>query len=421
MTEALARVAGALLLGLAGLLLPAAALAQVAAPPAQTSPSPPPPRISLLTFAPGEIYWQRFGHNALMVEPGDGRPAVVYNYGIFDFFQKNFFLNFARGRMLYRLAAVPVPNTLAEYAAEGRWVYLQPLALSDTQARALAGFLATNALPQNAEYRYDYFLANCSTKVRDALDQALGGALKSAWATQETGSSFRQEATRLMSPMAPLRLGMDYILGPDADRPISLWEQAYVPEVLMQAVAELQIDGRPLVAGAGYWLPPAGGPETPREAFGYTAQALAVGMEFVLGLVLMTGWRQWAAARGAYLTLALLPAVVSGLGGVVLLAAWLLTEHWAMAGNHNLLLFNPLSLALLPTLVRAYRRDWRPPRWTRMLAVFIAFGALVSLLLQLLPGAQQQLPWILFWLPVHLALAWSMRRIGRAPPVDLAV
>lgn len=382
---------------------------------------PPAPRISLLTFAPGEVYWQRFGHNALMVQPGDGGATAVYNYGIFDFFQKNFFLNFARGHMIYRLAAIPVPNTLAEYAAEGRWVYQQELALTPVQAHSLAAALADNALPQNAEYRYDYFLSNCSTRVRDALDRALGGALQRDWAATPTTASFRSEATRLMSPVAPLMLGMDYILGPLADRPISLWEQAFVPEVLMQAVREAHIDGRPLVAREGYWLPPGGGPQAPKEAFAFSGQALALGLELVLGLVLLTRWRQVAFARGAYMALGLLPALLAGLGGLVLLAAWLLTDHWAMWANHNLLLFNPLCLALLPTLALAYRDGWRPPRWTRMLAVLIAFGALLTLPLQLLPGAQQQLPWILFWLPVHLALAWSLRRIGRRPPVDLAL
>ncbi|MDP3856617.1 MAG: DUF4105 domain-containing protein [Stagnimonas sp.] len=393
-----------------------AGLAQAQAPAAA-----PTPRISLLSFAPGEVYWQRFGHNALMVEPGDGGATAVYNYGIFDFFQKNFFLNFARGHMIYRLAAIPVPDTLAEYAAEGRAVYVQELALSPQQAVALAALLRDNALPANAEYRYDYFLSNCSTKVRDALDQTLGGALRQQWSATASNSSFRAEATRLMSPVLPLMLGMDYILGPDADRPISLWQQAYVPEVLMQAVRAARIDGRPLVAREGYWLPPGRGPKTPREAFEFSGQALALGLELALALVLLSGWRALGFARGAYLLLGLLPSLLSALGGLVLAAAWTLTDHWAMAANHNLLLFSPLSLLLLPTLALSYRPDWRPARWTRMLAVLIAFGALLTLPMQLLSGAQQQLPWILFWLPVHLALAWSLRKIGRRPPVDLAL
>jgi hypothetical protein len=374
------------------------------------------PRISLLSFAPGPVYWQRFGHNALMVEPGDGGATAVYNYGIFDFFQKNFFLNFARGHMLYRLAAIPVPNTLAEYAAEGRWVYVQELALSETQARALAAFLADNALPQNAEYRYDYFRANCSTRVRDALDQTVGGALKQAWSQQPTSTSYRREATRLMSPVPALMLGMDYLLGPAADRPISLWEQAFVPEVLMRAVREARIEGRPLVAREGYWLPPAGGPEAPAQAFNFTLPALLLGLAWATALWLLHRQRRRPAARGAFLVLALLPSLLSGLGGVVLLAAWTLTDHWAMWANHNLLLFSPLSLLLLPSLIASARAQWRPGRMVRLVAALIALGALLCLPLQLLPGAQQQLPWIAFWLPLHAALAWNLRLSGRAPP-----
>ena len=130
-----------------------------------------PPQVSLLTFAPGEIYWQRFGHNALLVRE-DGVAPQVYNYGIFDFAQENFFLNFARGRMLYRLDVAPLDWTLRQYAAERRWAIEQRLALDDDQARALADFLAWNARPEHADYRYDYFLANCSTKARDAIHRA---------------------------------------------------------------------------------------------------------------------------------------------------------------------------------------------------------------------------------------------------------
>ena len=42
--------------------------------------------ISLLTIGPGELFFERFGHNAIVVREA-GRPAVVYNYGIFDFAQ----------------------------------------------------------------------------------------------------------------------------------------------------------------------------------------------------------------------------------------------------------------------------------------------------------------------------------------------
>lgn len=63
------------------------------------------PQVALVTFGPGQIYWERFGHDAIIVEdPAVGQP-VVYNCGVFEFEQKNFFLNFARGHMQYRRAS----------------------------------------------------------------------------------------------------------------------------------------------------------------------------------------------------------------------------------------------------------------------------------------------------------------------------
>ncbi len=133
--------------------------------------------VSLLTIGPGELYFERFGHNAIVVREA-GRPALAYNYGIFDFEQENFLLNFARGHMLYRMAVGTLADDLAMYRAERRSIVEQQLDLDPAQARALVGFLDDNARPENAQYRYEYFSANCSTRVRDALDQALGGALR---------------------------------------------------------------------------------------------------------------------------------------------------------------------------------------------------------------------------------------------------
>lgn len=392
-----------LLRALAALLL-LATLAGTAR--AQAPAEPAAPGISLLTFAPGATYWQRFGHNALLVEPRDGQPSAVYNFGIFDFFQKDFFLNFARGRMLYRLAPISVPDTLAEYAAEGRWVIRQDLALDDVQARALAAALADNALPGNAEYRYDYFRSNCSTRVRDALDRALGGQLQTQLQHPAAGTpSFRSEATRLMSPIPPLAVGMDALMGPAGDRPLSLWEQAFVPEVLMQAARKVRIDGRPLVAREGYWLPPAGGPEAPASAPRFVLPFALAGL--ALAAFLLPGLSRPRGAFGlASRTLAATLSLLAGLGGLVLLAAWTLTEHWAIAGNFNLLLFSPLSLLLIPALLRRSR----PGRAGRSIALLITAGAVLALALQLLPGAQAQLPWILFWLPVHLAITAGLHR-----------
>jgi hypothetical protein len=71
--------------------------------------------ISLLTIGPGPIFWERFGHNAIVVRDRDAGTTVAFNYGIFDFEQENFLENFARGNMRYRIAADRLDDDIELY------------------------------------------------------------------------------------------------------------------------------------------------------------------------------------------------------------------------------------------------------------------------------------------------------------------
>src|SRR5690606_36125249 len=124
-------------------------------PEAGRSPSPipnsqSPLSISLLTVGPGDIYFERFGHNAIVVRDPATGSALAYNYGMFDFEEEDFLWNFVRGRMRYRIAANWLADDLAMYRAEGRSIVEQHLDFTAEQAAALAGFLAWNARPENA-------------------------------------------------------------------------------------------------------------------------------------------------------------------------------------------------------------------------------------------------------------------------------
>lgn len=166
------------------------------------------PRIGVITMAPGEIFFERFGHNAIVVaDPASGQ-ATSYNFGYFEPEEPDFVARFARGRMMYWLVAMPLEQDLAYYREVGRGVTLQWLDLEPAQAQALAESLAERARPENARYRYDYFTSNCSTQVRDALDMAMGGALKSQLAGRSRGNTFRSESVRLASPAPWMWMGL---------------------------------------------------------------------------------------------------------------------------------------------------------------------------------------------------------------------
>ena len=142
------------------------------------------PRVGVLTMQPGEVFFERFGHNALVVDPGDGSEPTSYNFGYFDPEEPDFLSRFVAGTMRYRLVALPLAYDLSLYERSGRGVSVQWLDLDASEATALAAMLAVNARPENAVYDYRYFTDNCSTRVRDALDAATGNEI---WKVKPAG------------------------------------------------------------------------------------------------------------------------------------------------------------------------------------------------------------------------------------------
>jgi hypothetical protein len=366
------------------------------------------PRVGLVTMAPGIDYWARFGHNAILID--DGARRTLYNYGYFDFEQPGFIARFLQGRMLYQLVDLPMEADLAHYAEDGRGAVLQWLDVPPAKARELAAFLAWNALPENADYRYDYFVDNCSTRVRDALDRALDGALRRDLSGRSHGYTYRDEARRLAATLPWLYLGIDLGLGPFTDRTMSLWDESYVPGRLHDAVAEFRrADGTPLVREEIELLPQRLGavPDAPPR-WRWRFAALGV----VLALVLA-----WSLGQRAPRVLRIITGgsvallwTISGLIGVGLLALWAATDHAAAWGNENALLFNPLCLILLGA-VPALLRGRQASATMRAIGTAVALSAGTALFLKFLPfRIQANGDWIALMLPIHAALAWRLAR-----------
>jgi hypothetical protein len=374
----------------------------------------PAPRIALLTMAPGELYWTRFGHNALLVvDPADG-SETVYNYGIFDFDQPGFLGRFLRGHMRYRMAALPAAWDLPHYAEEGREVVVQWLALTPDRARALADFLAWNAQPENAEYDYHYFLDNCSTRVRDALDAVLGGALRAQTVSRSRGFTWRAHAARLAAPDFWLWLGIDLGLGQPADQRLSAWDEMFVPMAMRDYLRGIRTpEGEPLVEAEAVWSearlpPPAEMPPDPFWAH------LWIGLLLSLLLARFAGDPQaHPLPRGLAHVCAGAFWLLAGLAGTVLAALWLLTDHGFAHRNENLFQLNPLALALLP-LAWDLWRGRSPTRLQRGLVLAVSGLAALGFVIKGLPlFPQQNAHWIALVLPIHLGLALG---IGLRPP-----
>lgn len=384
--------------GLLALVLVSYSLAALAAP-----------RIGIATMQPGAIFFERFGHNAIVVDdPALGEP-MSYNFGFFNMEEPDFLVRFVRGDMQYMLVALPLADDLVYYREVGRGVSIQWLDLDAAAAEELAAALAVNARPENARYGYQYFTDNCSTRVRDAIDIALDGGLRRQLESRSQGNTFRSEAVRLASPAPWMWLGFDVGLGPAADQPNALWQDAFVPMRLAASLRNVRhADGRPLVREEVEVLPHRIAPEPHAFARPWWPWLLAgLGLS---GLILWLGRRH----DSRIAALALPFWVVSGIAGGLMLFLWGFTAHNFAWANHNLLLLSPLCLLLLPGAWRIARgRD--AGRMFRILLWIVAGLAMLAPFLLWLPAApQRNAHWIALLLPLQLVFASVLSR-RRAP------
>jgi hypothetical protein len=376
--------------------------------------------VGVLTMGQGDLVYEVFGHNAIWIhDPVDGTDRV-YNYGVFDFDSPGYWGRFIKGDWLYQLAVEDLSRTLWAYQYLNRSVWVQVLNLTPAEKRELRDFLEWNARPENREYLYDYYRDNCSTRVRDVIDQVLGGALRAVTEGVPTGTTFRWHSDRLIAGDRVSFTGLQVGLGPAADREIDQWQEMFIPFKVQEQLRRIEVtdaagNRMPLVAHEELLYQAVGRApervEPPRWLLWYLLGGLAFG-----GLVALLG-RYANDARAARVGLSVLVggwALLLGFFGAVLLGLWTATNHEIAYRNENLLQINPLGLGLLvlvPALALGARWAVRP---AKALALTLAALSLLGLVLKALPWfAQQNYTIIAFALPVHLAVAWVVLRTSR--------
>jgi len=369
-------------------------------------------QVSLLTIGQGEYVWEKFGHNALWFRDTARGIDVAYNWGIFDFAQPRFVQRFLTGDTRYWVEAYPGAALVDFYRRSDRTVTVQELNFTPQQAERAFRYAQWNAREENRYYRYDYYRDNCSTRVRDVIDYALGGALKAQTTRTRVNRTYRSESVRLVDDMKLTQLGIYAALGPRADRPLTVWETMFIPMAMRDAFRVLRAapNGAPLVLRERILYESRGHAErasVPTLWVPYLIVGLVLAAEF---LAVGAAGRRTALVERIFRVEVAVWALVTGFLGLVLLLAWTSTRHVFWFRNANLLLLNPLSLFLAVTALLSL---WRP-RFTRaaaMLALVTAALGVLALVLKPVPGfGQQNLALVLLLLPAHLAIALGLWR-----------
>jgi hypothetical protein len=375
-----------------------------------------------MTMGPGERVWERFGHNAIWIHDPVRGTDQAYNYGLFDFGQEGFLLRFVHGRMWYWMQGFPAQSYVESYRRANRSVWVQELEMPPKARRELQAFLEWNERPENRYYHYDYYRDNCSTRVRDALDRALGGRIREGSSQVPTDRTFRFHTLRLTSNDPPVYTGLELGLGQPVDRPISMWEEMFLPLAMRVHLRKISVDGPdgqpvPLVKSERTLFEstePAPPPTPPSWIPFYLLAGGLIG-----GLAL--GFGQTAAvsrpARAGFLVMTWSWWVLSGMAGLVLAGLWCCTDHSAAHRNANVLQTNLLALPLLWFGTRLAFGSQRAATPAVMLAGLLLSLSLLGLLLQAFSSFQQgNADIIALALPAHAGVAGAVWRLARQGP-----
>jgi len=343
--------------------------------------------ISVLTLGPhqNEVY-SAFGHSAMRVYDPDQNFDIAFNWGVFDFDQPNFYLNFARGRNFYMLGVHPYDLFRDYYIEKNRYIHEQILNLTTSQKQHLYEYLKWNARSENRSYRYDYFYDNCATRIRDVVVKVFGDSVKFDDSYITTDYSIRDLTDIYLIHQPWGDLGIDICLGLPMDKKAAPYEYMFLPDYIESSFDHASISGSPIVKEK-IIVYESRDQDYPRSLF----HPMNV---FSLVAVIAIALSVWDFKRKMLSTW--FDAILFGATGAVgllLFLLWVATDHKAAANNFNL-------LWALPTNLVAMIAFYKNPTWLKK--YFLSVAVIASLTLLLWSILPQQLNY--FLVPFVVAL-----------------
>ena len=350
-------------------------------------------RISLITCGPGyEEVYEVFGHTAIRIIDSAAHTDMVYNYGTFNGFEKNFELKFMQGKLLYYLSVYPFRDFLPEYQERQRSVTEQVLNMDKDQKKAFANYLDKNAEPENREYKYDFFYDNCATRIRDLYPETMGKTFAFGPILPKNSKlTFRDIINQYFYATKWERFGINILLGSRIDKVMTDKDIMFLPDYLKTGIEGATVNGNKLAAKPEVLLP--AGPAKPDGVSGPMVLTMCIAMLTIAGLsIKKLSW------LGKIMSTGLL--FVTGLLGCLILVMWFATNHQGCANNYNLLWALPTNIILA---------FWNPkgkPRYA-LVAIVLIFTTIILHILRI-----QQLIMIEF-MPLLLALLYIYGTIYR--------
>ncbi|MGL1885381.1 MAG: DUF4105 domain-containing protein [Reichenbachiella sp.] len=311
--------------------------------------------VIIMSFSPGqEELYSAFGHSAIRVSDPSQKIDIVFNYGIFDFDQPNFYLNFAKGKLLYKLGTGPYDRYKAYYSRINRTITEQTLNIDSLAKQNVYDYMINNAKPENADYYYNYCYDNCATKIRDVINIALQGQVTFDYQYADDSLSYRGLMDKYMDQQPWGDFGIDFCLGMEIDRVADAPAYMYMPEYLELAIdkATIKTDStdQPLVKKKQIVNTAV---DKPSMASAIKPVHVFVALFFIIGILTSRSFK----FQVDYKFIDILLFGITGFFGIGLLFLWLGTDHLSQ-GNFNIIWANPLNVIILFFLFNKKNSVW---------------------------------------------------------------
>ncbi len=327
-------------------------------------------RISLLTCTPGEELYATFGHSAFRIVDSskavnDNWRDAVYNYGTFNFDDDGFYLKFVRGQLLYYVSATTFPDFKYDYETTNRGITEQVLNLTAAEKINMQQFLNNNLKEENKFYKYDFFLDNCTTRLRDILKKQHDSAFCKV-AVMPVGSRFRQAIHQYLDKNNKdwSKLGIDILLGQPCDGIMTAEQMQFLPDNLMKS---LDSSSNPIVLSSQNLYPITN--ENAKNTFFTPFVVFSLMAIFIV----LLGFIKNKFAQALLSVFDGLFFFLSGLLGIILIFMWVGTDHSMTKNNFNLLWAWPTHI-IVSFFVNTKKS------WVKSYLIFTAV-ALVALLI----------------------------------------
>jgi hypothetical protein len=304
--------------------------------------------VYLLTCGTGTETYSIYGHSALRIVIPEQKTDTVFNWGVFDFSAPNFAWKFAKGRLDYWVAGESLQMFLRTYFYEQRYVVSQKINLDAGETKKIIALINENLKPENANYRYDFFYDDCSTRIRDLLEKSIGEKL--LYPPAETGKlpTFREMVGKYQKPFPWLNFGIDLIMGSPGEKKASYRDRMFLPIDMKNGLSGAVINRN------GKMTPMMQNPEvildfeTPSVKQNFFSSPVFI---FTLLLIIVIIFSSRFKNRKENNLIDIVIFSVFSVLAILMIFFNFFTDHQQMRGNLNIIWLNPFIIICLLTLL----------------------------------------------------------------------